>query len=771
MASSSATDEHLTSRDVAVRLKDADSPDEVEDILEEDYFEQASWKPLGGMENNYGVVENQAGAPMPALVEVIINGYDAILMRRFHGYVGTTNPDPASDDLPNFDSQEEARDELLDPDADFVELRADGFKPSDRKLINFTVIDNGCGQPPEKFEDTFLGLLEPGKYKQDYPFLQGQYGMGSAGVLQFCGGKSFKFICSAAASDNGRWSWSLIKQNRELGRYEYLTIDGDIPSFEGALENKSHGTWVKMYDYRTNVTKTTIAGDKRFQKRLERFLVDPPVPLKLYDTRYSDGFSERETGGLRSRINNYSEILEEKYSIRYDFEHERLGIRDIDVFTFKDDDKIEELLENDEITVRHKKRFVRGGEHRDMAVLYTVNGQTHGNEGSTFITNRCKKPRVGTDTLVIVDFSDLAGTDMVDLFQPTRDRIKKSEIGNTLREGVRDALENDEWLIEEEDRRRQKLASEESDEILDESLQSILEEDPDLQRFFESGDKTSTDVPSEEHAPYNPPDIPTTFEIVETYDPSGDHEFYDAEEEGPYRIELPVNRTRQLRFYLNAPNGYLTGDGIGELRIKPTTEVVQWFNLNRGILTVGLKAPDEYAPGDIITSIFNVTRPDDEPLTQRAQIKFADEVETTSSGNQKPPEPKGSAGLSLPSINRVKKKNWDDHDFDEHDVVRLATAGDSVSDMDIYVNMHAAPLRRFLQNRNLRESGKEFVQERYVVSVALYSVSMYIEFSEQYDEENMLEFASPEELVASSMRGMGQVLLHSIAPKQLLSEY
>jgi hypothetical protein len=767
MNSQEATDQ-LSSQDAAIKLKDADSPDEVEEILESGFFNNAEWMALGGMENNYGVVENQAGAPVPALMELIVNSYDAQLMKGFHELAGTTDPDPETDDLPEFESQAEAREELLDQGEDKVTLRADGFKPSEKEIINFTVIDNGCGQPPERFEDTFLGLLDPGKYKQDYPFLQGQYGMGSAAVLQFC---KYKFICSAAASDSGDWSWSIIRQNKDRDRYEYLTIGGEVPTFEGSIENKVYGSFVKAYDYRLNVTKTTIAGDKRFQKRLERFLVDPPLPLNLHDTRYSDGFAERQTGGLRSRIHQYEELLEESYSTTYNFDNERLGIREIEVFTFKDNDEIEKLLEEDQITVRNKNRFVGGGEHRDMAVLYTVNGQTHGNEGQSFLTNRCKKPRVGTDTLVLVDCSDLAGTDMVDLFQPTRDRVKRSEIGNSLREGTKNAIEEDEWLIEEEERRRKRLASDESDEILDESLQSILEEDPDLQRFFESGDKATADVPAEEEAPYNPPQFPDTFEIIETYDPSGDHEFHDLEEDGQFSLEVPVNRTRQVRFYLNAPNDYLTDDGQGELRIRPTTDAVKWSNLNRGVLTLGITAPTDYNKGDVITLILNITRPDDNPLSQRVKVEFAGEQETTTTEGGDPPEPTGSAGLSLPKINRVKQEDWSDHEFDEHDIVRIATAGDSISDMDIYVNIHAAAIRRFLQNRNLRESGKKFVQERYVVSVALYSVAMYVEFREKYENDDMMEFGSPEELVASSMRGMGQVLLHSIAPKQLLSEY
>lgn len=765
----------FSSQEAAMRLKNAKSPEAVEDILHNKIFDNAEWKALGKVDNNYGIVENQAGDPIPALVELIVNSYDAHLMKGFHKLVGTTEPSPENNELPKFSTQEEARDELLNLDESHVELRADGFQPSDREIINFTVIDNGCGQHPDEFEDTFLGLLDPGKYKQDYPFLQGQYGMGSAAVLQFSGGQSFKFICSAAASQQGEWSWSLVRQNKDRARYEYLTFDGEVPSFNGSVESQAYGTFVKIYDYELNVTKTNIGGDTRFQKRLERYLVNPPIQLQLNDERYNVRAS-KTTGGLRARIDEFDSLVNRHYSITYNFDDDRLGIRDIDVITFKDDEVIEKLKQNGEISEhRDKGRFVRGRDHREIAVLYTVNGQTHGNEGSTFIKNRCSKPRVGDDTLVIVDCSDLAGTDMVDLFQPTRDRIKNTKIGNELRAGVKNAIENDDWLTQEEDRRRQKLADEESDEILDESLQSILEEDPDLQRFFESGDKATTDIPSDENAStYNPPSIPNTFNIIETYDPGGDHEFHDTETEGTFTVEVPVNRNPQVRFYLNAPNKYLSDSGDGEMHVKPTTEAVKWSNLNKGVLRVSLDTPDSYQPGDALTLVLNITRPDNEALTQRVGVEFIDKQEGNKSESDNTPEPEGSAGLSPPDINRIEEDDWDNYNpsFDEHDIVRIMSTGDSVSNMDIYVNMDASAIKRFLQNRNLRPSGKEFVEKRYVISVALYSVAMYVEFKEQYDDsEEFIQETPPEELVSTSMRGMGQVLLHSVAPEQLLSEY
>src|SRR5438093_967124 len=41
-----------------------------------------AWVPLGGNENNFGVIENQQASPVAALIEKITNCIDAILMRR-----------------------------------------------------------------------------------------------------------------------------------------------------------------------------------------------------------------------------------------------------------------------------------------------------------------------------------------------------------------------------------------------------------------------------------------------------------------------------------------------------------------------------------------------------------------------------------------------------------------------------------------------------------------------------------------------------------------
>ena len=47
------------------------------------------------------------------------------------------------------------------------------------------IVDCGEGQAPDDFDETFLSLTRSNKLR--IPFVQGEYNMGGAGVLKFCG--------------------------------------------------------------------------------------------------------------------------------------------------------------------------------------------------------------------------------------------------------------------------------------------------------------------------------------------------------------------------------------------------------------------------------------------------------------------------------------------------------------------------------------------------------------------------------------------------------
>jgi len=68
----------------AKRILTAQSEPEVTTAIDDFGREfNVSWHPIGGQENNYGVVENQSSSPLGALNEIISNGVDAVLRRRY----------------------------------------------------------------------------------------------------------------------------------------------------------------------------------------------------------------------------------------------------------------------------------------------------------------------------------------------------------------------------------------------------------------------------------------------------------------------------------------------------------------------------------------------------------------------------------------------------------------------------------------------------------------------------------------------------------------
>ena len=67
-----------------MRLLAAGTEDEVQAILDAEGLsnDPTKWTPYGDNEAFYGVVENQQAHPVPALVEKITNGIDAILEKK-----------------------------------------------------------------------------------------------------------------------------------------------------------------------------------------------------------------------------------------------------------------------------------------------------------------------------------------------------------------------------------------------------------------------------------------------------------------------------------------------------------------------------------------------------------------------------------------------------------------------------------------------------------------------------------------------------------------
>ena len=313
------------------KLYFAPTEQDVEKVIEANpgFFKQDNWFPLGQNFSNFGVIENQQSNPIAALIEKVTNSIDAILTKRCH----EENIDTKSHAAPK--SMDEAVKKFF-PDhkqwdllsfrkkqSENIQIVADG-PPRNTSVI---VYDNGEGQHPEKFEETFLSLLRGNK--NEIRFVQGKYNMGGSGGIVFCGKKRYQLIASKRFENTGNFGFTLIREHpltteeestKKNTWYEYLKIENQIPSFpidemELNLNGRKFktGTVIKLYSYQFPSGYSGFAQD--LNQSINEFLFEPALPILTVDKkeRYPNNkVLELDLYGLKRRLekaeNDYVEI-------------------------------------------------------------------------------------------------------------------------------------------------------------------------------------------------------------------------------------------------------------------------------------------------------------------------------------------------------------------------------------------------------------------------------------------------------------------------------
>jgi len=722
----------------AQRILTAESEPEVTTAVDEFGREfDVSWHPIGGQENNYGVVENQSSSPLGALNEIISNGIDAVLRRRYRERHGEQY-----EERHGLTSYQQAAEALLDGTEE-VRLIADGDRGGP---VNVTVYDSGEGQTYGDFEETFVGLLKPGQAKQDWPFLQGQFGMGSTAVLPHCGERGYKAIFSSGMAEPEHWTWTLIRRNRAGNAYEYLKLDGALPSFRGQLDqDRPAGSFVKMFNYDLPAKSNVTAG-LRF--KLARIMTSVPVPVVLDERRdYQSATMQINVIGFKQLISRHMEYVKHRVQRSYDFGG-KLGERTVELVVFKRDEVVEQ---SDELNLRADKqrKFVSNSKQQNRAVFFTVNGQVHGDKGLSFIKNRCDKYHTGKDTVAFVDFSDLGPAALTDLFTPARDRLQDKQMAKRLESGMEDLLTNDPLLVEEEQHRREQFTRDKRDEKMGDMLEELVDRNPDLLDFLEEGDKVNSesggnDTDREEYeAPFFPDKLVPLDRNGQLW-----------EEDERYEVQLPTNRDRYISFYLNAPNDFFTrAEQPGTVIVQPQ-DVVRSHGLSNGTWTIQLRPFDAATPGMTMPVNIDIGAEGMDPLSAQFNIEYTEPVEEDTGAGGVDDDLPPVQQLDFPEIVAIQKEDWSDapEQFDENTPVRIAGSG---SNMTLYVNYDAGPVRDFLSRYNFRKTGKEAIKETWKVGVAMYAVSTYIEVDDEFSPEQI----DPDHVTEVSMRGIVQSML------------
>ena len=735
-------------------------------------FIDENWYPLGGDENYFGVIENQQSAPIAALIEKITNSIDAVLMKRCL----EAGIDPKSNQAPR--SMDEARinffpnhrnwdlPKFRNQQAESIQILADG----PRGKTSLIIYDDGEGQHPEEFENTFLSLLRGNK--NEIHFVQGKYNMGGSGAIVFCGKKRYQLIGSKRYDNTGEFGFTLIREHprskteessKKNTWYEYLKIDGKIPAFQAnrqdlRLYNRAFttGTIIKLYSYDLPSGISDISRDLNLS--INEYLFEPVLPIYTIEKeeRYPKSSLRRGLYGLKRRLEQEDDKYVEN-TFSDEFDHVLFGKMKVTCYVFRttiDDKSVKET----KTTIRQE--FFKN----NMSVLFSVNGQTHGHYTSEFITRSLKLNLLKEHLLIHVDCTDMNYDFRKELFMASRDRLKDGEETRALRKFLADKLgAKDGRLSEIQKQRKNSIAveSENAKGLLksfarnfsrNEELLKLLDQTLNLDLPPKGKQKGNTNGSSKkkqrkkEEEPFNPQRFPALFkrrvqgkkdkEVVTIPFGSEKTIFFDTDVENNYfdRIEEPGElKIAILDYKTNETEG---GDASGKV-----DQIEDVFNARKsspqnGTIKIHLNPKNEINIGDELKIKVNLEDPTGE-LEDIFWVKVS-EPKTPSESSPKP-EKKETPTLGLPDLifayrekgpERNGKLTWKEVEEATTEEMNHATVmypmvnGEKLE--RVYINMDSAVLKNFkAKTRNPSQEQLNIADQRYIASVYSHTLFLY----------------------------------------------
>src|SRR5699024_8197341 len=480
----------------------------------------------------FSIIGNQQSSPEAALVEKLINSIDAVLMKEcmLNGIEPTSNRAPSNiyEALKSFYNIPEGKLSNLDASSRTELANNISFVATGKKQKpNYSIIDEGEGQSPQMLPQTILSLAESNKMK--IPFVQGKFNMGGSGILQFCGDKNIQLIISKkhpqlvldSSSNNSDWGVTIVRREapadgEKSSVYRYLAPNNKILSFQSdslpilPTKNSSYGndmqfgTFIKLFEYKIPGLSTNIQF--YLYNRLSILLPSASIPIRLYERRNYKGRSLESTlSGLNVRlIDDKRNNIEEGFPIsaKMDIKGQNLPIF---IYSFKD---------------RKEEKY-----KKNEGIIFTINGQNHGNIPKNFFSRKnVGMGAISDSLLIIVDCSQMNYRLREDLFMNSRDRLRDNDLRKLIEKELTDFIKYHKGLRElREKRRREKLHNQvENDKPLVNILENVIQSSPTLTQLFIDGQRLSNPFKTKksgEQEIYNGKEFPTFFVLKAKSDP------------------------------------------------------------------------------------------------------------------------------------------------------------------------------------------------------------------------------------------------------------
>jgi len=650
----------------------------------------ANWVNYGNVDNNVATIGNQTTNPEAALVEKFTNSIDAVLMKD----ASLRNIDPKSRKAPQ--SMDAAMELFYNvknqnirnsPKEMFEYLKKQIYlvATGDKKKPNLAIIDKGEGQTPNSLVDTILSLKKTNKI--EIRFVQGQFNQGGTAVLPFCGDNRLQLVISkrnpilADKNDEShdRWGFTIVRrnssdQNSRNTKYEYLVIDGKIPSFKKEYLNLlpkgknspradklQSGTYIKLFEYNVTVSSVVTMG---LTFHLSMLLPGAKIPVNVFEYR---AFEKKNINsslmyGHFYRFQNTPKHLEKGFPFTFSVEIDNQHM-DIMIVCLKKD----------------KKRAFKSKE----GVFFTLNGQTQGIMSDTFFDRKSVGLGYLRDSLMIfIDASKLDVAYREDLFMSNRQHIRDIPFRRKIERYLEIELSKNKVLKKIQNQRREEMLKEQANDsnIMKKTISKLLKISPSLNSIFnkgmdfkdinEEGKNNNEDLFS-----FQGKDYPSYFNLKKDYT---DELPKICPKNKNFRVEFKTD-VEDLYFFRSEDKGayafWIDGYLLSEFS----------FRLRQGKATFTGSIPLNANVGDKLTFNYEITNENNSIETFIGSfvvaVDCAQEIKLNETTEKKPPK---QQTLDLPLIREVRKDKWEKHNFAGEDAIQIIPNNESY---DFYINM------------------------------------------------------------------------------------
>jgi hypothetical protein len=816
----------LNNKELCLALMRADTQDEVVSILTDagHWDDPTAWRWLGDAENNFSAIGNQQSEAVAALIEKLVNSVDARLMNAAacagidaegdsapksirdavaRLYEGKAAPKPDDGRIATWDSEKATKEGRL------LTLSATGNMP-DHGRPSLTIADQGEGQEPDRWPDTFMSLQRSNKLR--IQFVQGKFNMGGTGALQFCGGRHKlqliisrrnPFLLPAGSSARaGEWGFTIVRRQEPQGGarssvFTYLAPHGAAAGTPGGVlsfaaeswpifpeadakvrdayaRESEYGSLVKLYEYEWSGTKSNIVSSGGgLLRRIDSGLPELALPIRVFECRpgYRGGTGSFATNvlGLSARLEkDKAEKLEPDFPVGHLINIGGSQVKAM-IYAFKPGEA-------------KNYRTARQG------VVFSLNGQSH----ATFANEFYRRKSVGMSYLadslfVLVDCSSIDGADREDLFMNSRDRLRDTALARELEADIETLVKEDVSLKALRNSRRAKDLEEklEDSKPLGDILQTLLKNSPTLSKLFLLGMQVPSPFPpgggagegaasAFEGKPY-----PTFFR------------FRGLGNDEPLFRDANIGSRTRLALETDAEDMYFVREidpGVCRLLLEDDdgyAEITGWKLTppKSGIAHLSLDSlPADAEVGDLLNYRIEITDPSRiDAFRNDVTLKVLPSREDGGggSGDSSSSKNTGSGGtggsnvLALPNVIPVPEQDWELRGMNELSALHIKHAGDGADGSehqiyDFYVNVDNKYLKTAQKEAHVSVDPKllkaQFQYALVLLGLGLLQDEKHITEASaaDSDEDDGAEPVSMEHMVDLATRAVAPILLPMI---------